>query len=178
MTDLSLGATNFLLQVPEIVALVGKDSRVGPWIFDEKPVINIQSSQRSMIVVNQGDSHTDMASRKTTRFPSLIVDIWSDSDRTASGSVPVTNSTEKIQQLADLVLKHLHFQNPSVSPDDPKYYGEIRYPRVFGTAEQISDRTGVTVLDSLSESGDVSISQVRDSEGSEMGRLTFNLTVL
>lgn len=176
MTNLSLAATNFLLQIPELLPLLGESSVVGPWIFDEAPARKVSSTGKSMIVVNEGNPYTEMELRKTALYPTLVVDIWSDSTRASDKSFAVSDSTEKIEEISRIVLKHLHFANPSVTTDDPDYYGIPRYPRVLGTAEEIETRTGVTVLDSLCDDGGVIISPVENAEGSERGRLTFNMT--
>ena len=177
MTDLSLAVTNFLLQIPDIITDVGSSDSVGPWIFDSEPWASITNSSTCIIVVTEGNPHEVMATRKSIKFPTIVVDIWADSTRLPDLTYPVQDSTDKINALAKKITRELHFRHPSVFPGDPYYYGSPRHPRMFGTEEEIATRSGVVVLDSSADSGDVVISPVTDADGSEMGRLTFSMVI-
>jgi hypothetical protein len=169
MTRLSLAARNTLAQDPAIRAHVGSDSVwTDGWIFDGNIFARIEGSQTCAIVLTETDPYTTMNAHNRMKFPTLAVDIWADPTRNADGSQRRDDADDKIEVLVDLIDKHLHTVNLS-GPG-----GEFI---VWGTAAQVADRTGVTLQGSTRISGPT-ISDIEDTEGGRMARLTYGVNVV
>ena len=169
MTSLSLAARNYLAQDPELRALLGRSQSWDTWIFDTKPVgVRIENTSRCMIVINEDGTWAARNEHNTLRFPRLQVDIWADPTRNSDGSVQVYDASDKIERIAKVLDKHLHLTDPGTS---------MGMPYIWGTAEEISSKTGVVIAGSHHREGP-SLSDVRDTDGTLMGRLVYGVNVL
>lgn len=168
MTTLSLGARNMLIQDAPLTALLGKSASWTSWIFDQKPVnVKVEGTSRCLVVINEGRPWTSPNGHNTMRFPTLVVDIWADPTRNADKSVKFWDSTTKIETIQKELDRLLHLIDPS-TPDG--------MPRMWGTAAQVAARTGVVIAECKRASGP-EITPIRDSDGSLMGKLTYNVNL-
>ena len=148
MTELSLAVRNLLAQDEALRTLLGRSPTWDTWIFDETPIgVKVEGSQRSWIVVNEDGTWTTPNEHNTLGFPRIKIDIWSDPIRNADGSVKQFNARTKIKAIAKLVNKHLH----TVDMADNN-----GMPFVWGTAAEISTKTGVVVAASQRLTGPLS----------------------
>lgn len=170
MTRLSRAAADTLAQDKALRKLLGRSVSYPTWIFDQRPVkVAIEGTQTCMIVVNELTQYTSPNDHNTLAFPRLIVDIWADPTREAPGGAPtVYDAPEKVEAIAKLVNRHFHLVDSGTAS------GGIV---IWGTAEEIAARTGVAITGSKRLDGP-DYSDVRDSEGSVMGRLTFGVNAL
>lgn len=168
MTRLSLAARNYLAQDPALRAHLGRSASWDTWIFDEDPVnVHVENTQRCLIVVSEGQPWSAPNGHNTIEFPTLTVDIWADPTRNSDLSVRLFDAKTKIENIKRLVDRHFHLVDPATSTG---------MPYIWGTAEQIANKTGVVVTQSKRRSGP-DYSPVRDSEGSWMGRLIYEVSV-
>lgn len=164
MTALTLAARNQLAQDTALTALLGKSALWDTWIFDERPIgVKIENTQKCLIVVNEEDQADAPNDHNTLLFPSMIVDVWADPTRNDDKSVKVYDAKNKIEAITRLIDRHFH----TVDMGTPE--GGVL---IWGTAEQVTAKTGVVVAASARRSGPT-YSPVRDSEGSFMGRLNY-----
>lgn len=169
MTQLSLGIRNLLAQDSELKALLGRSQSWDTWIFSDDPVgVKVENTQKSLIVVTENGTWTAPNGHNTERFPRVFVDVWSDPTRNANLGVKVFDAKDKIEAIVKVVNKHLHTVNLS-NPQGMPY--------IWGTAEQIADKTGVVVAGSQQLEGP-DYSPIRDSTGSFMGRVTYGVNVV
>ena len=166
MTRLSLAVRNTLAQDPRLQELVAKSPSWDIWIFDEKPVMaRFEGNGKCLVVINEGEPWTDPNEHNTLLFPSLIVDIWADPDRKPDKTVLRDNAKDKIQAIARVIDTHLHRVDPGGADG-----GFI----IWGTAEQISTKTGVLVTESKKRSGPV-FSPIGDTDQAWMGRYVYGV---
>jgi len=176
MTVLSLAARNYLAQDTKLTALLGRSATFTEWIFDTKPYAKIENSQSALIVVSESGNWQPRNQHNTQKYPRLIVDIWADPTRNPDHSVKIDDADRKIDKIRDVLSTHLHLVNPDVNVDDPDWMGAKRYPHVWGTQSEIFTRFGVIISGSQELSGP-ELSDVRDSNGARMGRLTYGVSV-
>lgn len=164
MTRLSLAVRNLLAQDERFRQWIPKSASWDVWIFDEKPVMaNFEGKGKCIIVINEVAPWTDPNGHNTLEFPAIEVDIWADPDRKPDGTILVDNAKDKIKDIARVVDSHLHRVDP----------GQDGW-MIWGTAEQIAQKTGVLVAES--KKGDVSdFSPIKDTEGAWMRRYTYVL---
>lgn len=169
MTALSLAVQRTLARDTELTSLLAKSAILGPWVFDEKPTgAKIERTQKCLIVINEGPQWTSPNTHNTLKFPTLLVDIWADPTRNPDGSVQLEDAKAKIeaiQKQVDRVLNLIDSGTPA---------GGLW---IFGTEAQVTSKTGVAVSESKRSSGP-EYAEVTDSEGSWMGRLTYNVQLL
>lgn len=169
MTALTLAIRNLLLQDEDLTDLLAMYPTLGPGIFDERPVgARFEGKGKCIIVVAYGGTWTVANEHNTLRFPRIFVDIWADPTRNADKSVQVYDADDKIEVIQNLVDKHLHLVNKS-RPDG--------LPWIWGTAEQMSEKTGV-IIDGSSRTMGPDISPISDTDGAMMGRTTYNISHL
>lgn len=170
MTILSLAIRNELARIPGLTALLAKSDSWDTWIFDERPVkAAIEGTQKCMIVVNQANLYTAANEHNTLRFPQVNIDIWADPTRNSNKSVKVFDAKAKIEAIFPFVDKFLHRVDRGTSA------GNVM---IWGTAQQVAQKTGVVIAGSHRISGDIEYSPVRDSEGTLMGRITYGVHML
>lgn len=169
MTKLSLGIRNFLAQDTALKALLGRSQSWDTWIFSDDPVgVKVESTQKCLIVITENGLWTPPNAYNTQRFPRIFVDVWADPTRNTNGSVKISDAKDKIEAIVAVVDSHLHTVDLA-RPDG--------MPWIWGTAEQISNKTGVVVSGSQHLDGP-DYSPIRDSEGSFMGRVTYGVNVV
>lgn len=173
MTTLTLAIRNELARIPALTALLAKSDAWDTWIFDERPVkVAIENTSKCMIVVSSADSYSGANDHNTMRFPQVYVDVWADPtrDTTRPGRpVKIYDAEMKIEKIFKHVDAFLHRTDPG-SPA-----GGVL---IWGTAAQVAAQTGVILAGSHRISGEVSISQVKDSEGTLMGRIAYGINLL
>lgn len=169
MTTLSLNVRNQLARTPRVTALLGSSVTWDTWIFDQKPLgVKIEGTQRCMIVVNEFRPYTDPNEHNTLRFPQITIDIWADSTRTSGGAVKTLDADTKIETIAKQIDSVMHLVDGATSS------GSLI---VWGTAQQEAQKTGSVIAGSLRLSGP-DYSDVKDADGTRMGRLTYGVHVL
>ncbi len=169
MTALSLAVQRTLARDTALTSLLAKSTILGPWVFDEKPTgAKIEGTQKCLIVINEGPQWTSPNTHNTLKFPTLYVDIWADPTRNDDGSVRVENAKNKIENIQKQVDRILNRMDSGTDAG-----GLI----IFGTAAQVSTKSGVAVASSKRMAGPV-YSEVTDSLGSWMGRLTYSIQLL
>lgn len=169
MTQLSLGIRNLLAQDAELKSLLGRSVSWDTWIFSDDPVgVKVEGTQKCLIVITENGTWSSPNAYNTQRFPRVFVDIWADPTRNANLSVQLPDAKDKIEAIVKVVKRHLHTVDPSRSNG---------MPLIWGTAEQIADKTGVVVAGSQQLDGP-DYSPIKDSTGSFMGRLTYGVNVV
>jgi hypothetical protein len=174
MSALSLAAVRLLLQDPDVLALVGTDRDLGPWIADQKPFFIIENSQTVGIVINEADEWDAPNTYNSQQFPRLQVDIWADSSRNRDGSVAKRDADDKIARVQAAIEVHFHTKNLDVPPGAPAWWGPVGQMRMWGSAQQIQQRTGVPILGSSRQVGTLT-SDIADVEAGRMRRLRYGL---
>lgn len=176
MSALSLAATRLLLQDDAVLALVGNsdDDGLGPWIADQTPFFLIENSQRVGVVINEADEWDAPNPHNSQQFPRLQVDIWADPTRNWDNSVARYDADDKIDAVQRLIEVHFHTKNLDVPSDAPEWWGAVGYPRVWGNAEQIAHRSGITIFGSERQVGTLT-SPIADVEGGRMRRLRYGV---
>lgn len=172
-----LAAQRILVQDPNLLAsgLLGSDDTWDKgWVFPEKPGATIENSQKCAIVITLGSPWTDPNPHNRAEFATLVVDIWADPTRRADKSVRFDDAQDKIVRLTKIVDQSFHIVNNSVPADAPAYLGERRMPRIWGTAQQVLDRTGITIVESSRGSGP-EMAPMANNPGGYRGRLTYNV---
>lgn len=185
MTRLTLAARNYLVQTPEIKALIssgklgnGSAFKDG-WIFTGKPYATIEKySYKSLIVVTETPWSAPNA-HNTMEFPMINVDIWASPHRMADGTPIKDDADLLIEEVMQAMKPYLHTINLAVPGNadlDPElsYLGKPGDPRIWGTENEIRDRTGVLILASQMLNGPV-LRDVQDGNGARMGRYTFGI---
>lgn len=164
MTRLSLAIKNTLVEDQRFAALLPYSDILGRWIFEDRPLgARFENEGQCLIVVSEGDAWSGMNSYNRQYYPTVYVDIWADSTRNDDLSVWEYDAKDKIEVLARLVDEHLHL----VDIDDGGW-------QIFGTPDQIADRTGVFVSSSIHIDGP-DYSEIRDAPDAWMGRLEYHL---
>ena len=173
MTTLTLAVRNELARIPGLTALLAKSESWDTWIFEDRPQkAAIENTQKCMIVVSLGSPWASANEHNTLRFPSIYVDIWADPTRDLTKPdrpVKIYDAKDKIEAIFPFVDKFLH------RTDSGTVAGNVL---IWGTAEQVANKTGVVVAGSHRMSGDIDISPVQDSLGTLMGRVTYGLNLL
>lgn len=166
MTQLTLAIRNLLAQDAELRALLGKSASWDTWIFSEELIgVKVEGTQKCLIVVAEDDTWTSPNEHNTMRFPQVFVDIWADPTRNANKSIRQFDAKDKIEAIQPLIDRHLHLVDGANSEGKP---------RIWGTEEQIANKTGIVVTGSQRLNGP-RYSPIRDSEGSWMGRFTYGI---
>jgi hypothetical protein len=169
MTTLTLAIRNELAKVTPLRALLAKSKIWDTYIFDSRPLGGpIEGSQLAQIVVSGTRPYTGANDHNTLRFPQINIDIWADPTRNVDGSVKVDDAKDKIEAIFPHVDRVLHRVDRSQS-------GSVI---IWGTAEEVANKTGVVVSGSHRISGDIDYSPVKDSEGTWMGRISYGVHLL
>lgn len=170
MTELSLAARNLLAQQSSVRSLVPKSQAWDTYIFSDSPLgAKIEGTSKSLIVVTEGRQWTTPNPHNTMRFPTLYVDIWSDPTRNADKSVQVQDAKNKIEKIHKAILPFLHTTSLSTGPGGKA--------RIWGTAAEIENQTGVFVLGSSLNSGP-DFSPIDGTDGAWMGRYEYHVNVI
>lgn len=166
MTRLSLAVRNTLAQDPTLQGLIASSASWDIWIFDEKPVmVKFEQNSSCLIVINEGEPWTSPNEHNRLYFPSLVVDIWADPDRRPDKTILRDNAKDKILTIQRAVDRILHTVDTG---------GPSGGPIIWGTAEQIANKTGVLVTGSMLLNGPV-FSPIADTEKAWLGRLTYGV---
>lgn len=169
MTTLSLNVRNFLAQRESLTALLGSSPTWDTWIFDQRPIgVKIENTQRCMIVVNEFRPYTAPNDHNTMRFPQITIDIWADPTRNSNKSVKTYDADtkiERIQKEIDAVMHTVDMGTPG------------GMPHIWGTAEQVANKTGSVIAGSTRIDGP-DYSDVKDSDGTRMGRLLYGVNLV
>lgn len=168
MTVLSVAIRNYLAQDEDLKRLLGRSESWDTWIFSDHPQqVTIENNGRCLVVVTEDDQWASPNQHNTMDFPQVFVDIWADSTRNSDRSVQVFDAKDKILKIKPLIDRHLHLVNLS-NPEG--------LPYMWGTADEILNKTGVIVAGSQRISGP-KLSPVLDSPGAWMGRITYGINL-
>jgi hypothetical protein len=169
MTRLSLAVRNTLAQYTPLTALLGRSASWDTWIFDEKPVmIRFEKNSAAVVVINEGEPYTSPNPHNRMYFPSLVVDVWADPDRGTDGNITRDNAKDKILDIQRAMDRILHTVDTG---------GPGGGPIIWGTAEEIAQKTGVIITGSMRLSGPV-FSPISGTETAWMGRFTYGVNQL
>ena len=169
MTTLSLNVRNQLARRQSLTDLLGSSRSWSTWIFDQKPVgVKIEGTSRCMIVVNEFRPYTSPNPHNTMTFPQITIDIWADPTRNPDKSVKTWDADTKIEAIVKEVKAVMHTVDLGASN------GSLI---IWGTAPQVAQKTGSIIAGSTLRDGP-DYSDVKDSEGSRMGRLLFDVNVV
>jgi hypothetical protein len=187
MNRLTLACRNMLVQTPQVVARVA-DGTIGGqgsaawsdgWIFADKPEANIEKrSHRALIVLTSGGNWQSPNPHNTAQFPLLLLDIWASPTRNADGSPSMPDADLLIEDIFAEIRPYLHTVDlgvPGIDSDPAlPYLGRPGYPRFWGTAEEIANRTG-TLIVSSQHVGGPDFADVKDGNGARFARYTFGI---
>lgn len=179
-TRLSVAARNLVIQDTELLALglLGGDVGATPvwpvWVWADEPQRRIENSQKCAIVFTEGQPWTSRNEHNTAYFPTLVMDIWADPTRNSDRSVKRYDADDKIVTIARSINRLLHTVNNSVPSESPAWMGAPGMPRIWGTADEISTRTGLLVVSSLQSSGP-DFNDMANNDGGRMGRYVYNV---
>lgn len=166
MTSLSLNVRNQLARRVSLTALLGSSAHWTTWIFDQRPIgIKVENTQKCMIVVNEFRPFTSPNEHNTMRFPQITIDIWADPTRNSNLSVKTYDADNKIEAIAKEVDAVMH----TVDRGTPS-----GMPIIWGTQAQELAKTGSVIAGSERLDGP-DYSDVKDSEGTRMGRLIYGV---
>lgn len=176
MTELSLAAQRILVQDPRIAAsgLVGGDATWPSWVFPDVPGARIENSQKCAIVLFEDVPWSDPNPHNFAEFGTLVVDIWADPTRKSDKSVRFSDAQDKIKRVAKIIARNFHLVHPSVPTGAPAYLGAVGMPRIWGTAAQVTARTGLTIVSSVQSGGPEFAPMSNNPEGWR-GRYRFNV---
>src|SRR5690606_35499722 len=105
--------------------------------------------------------------QNTARFPRLFVDIWANPTRNPDKSVQMKDADLKIESVYLAIDKYLHLVDTSL-PNGLSV--------MWGTATEISNRTGVRIINS-SRQGEPVLSPAFGDEGALMGRVEYHVQI-
>jgi hypothetical protein len=185
MTRLTVAARNLAAIIPGIQSKVA-DGSIGSdsvwtdgWIFSDKPYANIEKkSHTALIVISPGGNWQAPNQYNTSRFPLMYIDIWASPTRGTNFSPVRPDADTLIEEVFDVLFPYFHTVNqdvPGIASDpDLPYLGKPGFPRVWGTADEISSRTGVTIVGSqlLLEP---EFADVEDGNGARFARFSFGV---
>ena len=185
MTRLTVAARNLAAIIPGVQDMVtagtiGSDSVwTDGWIFSDKPYANIEKkSHTALIVISPGGSWKAPNSHNTARFPLMNIDIWASPTRGSDLSPIRPDADTLIEDVLDVLFPYFHTVNsdvPGISSDpELPYLGKPGFPRVWGTEEEISSRSGVVIVSSqlLAEP---TFADVEDGNGARFARFSFGV---
>jgi hypothetical protein len=135
MTKLVYAVRNMLVQHTEVTSLLGIDDLDDPMIYAYSPEATIENTGKSMIVINV-ESGWGANDHNTARFPTLVIDIWSDPTRNADLSVQKKDASLKAEAVYEAIDKLLHLVDKSVPGGGAVYWG---------TATEIANKTGIRI---------------------------------
>jgi len=165
MTKLVNAAVDYLTQQISVTNLLGSDSQ-GPWIFANTPWATIENTGTSMVVITTGNGW-GANEHNTARFPTLVVDIWSDPTRNADNSVEQKDADDKIENVYLAIDKFFHLVNKSTPSGGAIFWG---------TASEISSKTGVRIISSVRQN-EPQVQDALNTEGTLMGSVRYNLEI-
>lgn len=168
MTDLTLAARNLLAQDHQLRKLLGRSASWDTWVFSEEPFANFEGSGKCLIVINENGTWTAPNAHNTLSFPKLTVDVWADPTRNPDKSVRVQDAKAKIVDIGKLLSRHFHLVDMGT---------RTGMPYIWGTAEEIANKTGVVISGSQFLNGPT-FAQVRDAQGAWMGSFDYGVNVL
>jgi hypothetical protein len=177
MTDVSVAAQQILVQDPEVLSsgLIGFDETwTQGWVFPEVPGALIENSEQCAIVIMETDPWTDANAHNRAEFATLTVDIWADPSRNADKSVRLEDAKDKIKAVAKIVDRNFHLVHPAVAASDPLYMGAKGMPRIWGTEAEVTQRTGITIVSAVRNSGP-QWNPMSNNPSGWRGRYTYHL---
>lgn len=165
MTRLAYAARNFLLTQPSVTELVGADAN-GPWIFSNRPEATVENSETSLIVVSStggwgANQHNE------GHFPTLIVDIWSDPSRGAMNAVVSQDAEDKAEAVYLALDKFFHMVDNSAEDGGSVFWG---------TAEQITNKTGLRIISST-RVGEPDYRPAIDDQGGVVATIRYDVSI-
>lgn len=166
MTELAYAARNYLLQQSSVTSLIGDDAN-GEWIFVDRPEARVENSQTSLIVITT-EGGWGANEHNTARFPTLVVDIWSDPERDPATNAVISQDAklkaEAVYKAIDKVLHQVHNARPGGASV------------MWGTAEQITNKTGVRIVTS-SRTNEPDYRPTFDNAGGVIATIRYNLSI-
>ena len=177
MTALALAAQRLLVQDPDILGsgLVGVDDTwTDGWVFPDKPAARVENSSKCAIIIFDQEPWTSKNPHNRAEFGTITVDIFGDPSRDVNENVTVEDAQDKIERVAKIVSRNFHVVHPSVPSDAPDWMGAKTMPRIWGTAEQIASRTGLTIVESIETDGPT-WNPMSSNQGGWRGRYRYNV---
>lgn len=110
--DLLSGATKYLLSIPEILTLVGYEANLGPYIWQETPLVSIEKQATTAIVVTTSSIGIDDEAH-SQHFERLGIEFWVGPIRDAMGNVIEPAETRRrLMKAYGVVDRYLHRTDP------------------------------------------------------------------
>jgi hypothetical protein len=162
---LALAAVNYLMQQPSVTNQVGSDAE-GPWIFWQAPQATIENTSTSMVVINSV-AGWDANPHNTARFPTLVVDIWTDPTRNSDDSVRKPDAALRAEAVYEALDRFLHLVNADVPGGGAVYWG---------TPEEIASKTGVRIISS-ERRGEPEVQPALNDEGAVIATVRYNVSI-
>jgi hypothetical protein len=166
MTKLALAARNLLVQQPTVTSLVGVDDLGDPMIYMNRPEATIENTGTSMIVLYTEDGW-GANNHNTARFPTLVVDIWSDPTRNPDKSIKWQDAGLKAEAVYLAVDKFLHLVDASVPGGGAVFWG---------TPTEVAQKTGVRVVSS-SRTNEPSGRPAFDDQGAVLWTVRYDVSI-
>lgn len=166
MTQLSLAARNFLVQQPSVTSLLGVDDLGDFMIYDSRPEATIENTGKSMIVIST-ENGWGANNHNTARFPTLVVDIWTDPTRNSDNSVKRQDAILKAEAVYLAVDKFLHLVDASVPGGGAVFWG---------TATQVAQKTGVRITSSV-RTNEPDYRPAIDDQGAVVATIRYDVSI-
>lgn len=184
MSRLSVALRNYLVQAPEVQALVAAGTLgKGPhwtdgWIFPDKPFANIEKySAKALVVVTQTTNYDPMNVYNTEEFPRVYLDVWASPTRDAAGSPVQMNADNVCETVFAAIKPYVHTVHLGVHTTSPAFMGTPGNFLQWGTAAEIASNTGLFIGSSTYTNGPV-FTDVSDGNGAVMARYTLGVQVI
>jgi hypothetical protein len=165
--DVALAARNMVADTPDqITDPIGSDNLWGPWVFEGRPLVPIENTQKALIVITHGDGWDTPNSHNTMEFPRLTVDVWADPTRNPDLSVQTPDAKDKIITVFRRLDKVLHLI-------DRGNGGRAIW---WGTADEIDSRSGIRIIGSIRLT-EPEFFPIQDVDHGWMGRVEYGVTI-
>lgn len=170
-------AQRILVQDPALLesGLVGFDATwPDGWVFPHSPGTVIENTQKCMLILREETPWTDSNAHNRAEFGTLAIDVWADPTRNTDKSMRFDDARDKIKTVGKIIMRNFHLVHPSVSVEDPSFMGAPGMPRIWGTATEVDERTGLTIVESKHSSGP-SFAPMGKNPGGYLGVYKFNI---
>lgn len=166
MSKLAYAVQNFLLQHSAVTDLLLVDSLGDPAIYVNSPEATIENTGKSMVVINT-ETGWGANPHNTARFPTIVIDIWSDPTRNPDKSVKRKDADLKAEDIYLAVDKLLHLVDASIPGGGAVYWG---------TPSQVEQKTGVRVISS-SRQNEPSERPAFDNQGAVVWTVRYDVSI-
>ncbi len=158
--DIVKAARRFIAQQDGIASVLSSDAHWDLYLFQERLMVRIESSQNIACVLLQKGNWTSPNNHNTLKFPRLIVEFWADPDRDSRSNVTLPLSAkDKILAAYEFLDKYLH----RVAG------GDLWWPD--------QDDSGAVRVISSKRSDELSFYEVPDGDGMMRAQVIYNIVM-